>query len=132
MTPSLLPTIQRIVTQQGYCDQVWINFFQELASKYGQYNTINIDSSDSPYTITRANLEYLGLNLVCDTTGGAIVVNYPAGVANDNIRASNAGASGNNVTLNANGSEKIRGLSSQTLLDGDVLNTIFGTVKYWI
>lgn len=110
--------------------QAWLEFFytvfRYLTSSNVVYSTVRITDAESPYTILQGSI-----NLVCDTDGGAITVNFPTGSTNDNIRVSNAGSSGNDVTLNGNGSEKIYGLSSQTLFDNEVLNCVFESVEGW-
>jgi len=110
----------------------WWMWFQEvftdivLNNTYRLRSTTRITSSDSPYTLTSSIK-----NLVCDTDGGAITVNFEAGVQNTNHRVSNVGTSSNDVTLNGNGSEKIAGESSQTLYDEETLNTYYDSTEGW-
>lgn len=89
--------------------------------------TKRITSGDSPYTI-------LGLdnNVFCDTDGGAITLNMPAGINGRKYRFINTGSSGNAVTITPNGAELLMGVNSSfTLLDGDVLILVYETTEGW-
>ena len=127
------PVEQLIYDENNVMDETWWIFFTNLSSivnnislSVGALETVRITSSDSPFTIPSPSI-----NLVCDTDGGAIVVNYPVGVNSANVRVGNAGAADNDVTLNGNGSETIQGESSQTLFDGETLDSIFQTTEFW-
>jgi len=104
--------------------EVWLDVV--LNNAFRLRSTVNIDNSNSPYTLVNTVR-----NLVCDTTSGAITVNYAAGIHNTIHRVTNIGTAGNDVTLNAASGEEIRGLSSQTLYDEETLKTTFSTTKFW-
>ncbi len=65
-------------------------------------NTKRIDSGDSPYTVLAT--DHI---IICDTDGGAIEVDLTAGVAGKEYRITNVGTSGNDVTVDPNGTEEI-------------------------
>ena len=69
--------------------------------------------------------------ILCDTDGGTITIILPAGVEGTHYRISNVGTSGNDVTIDANGSETVYGSLTQTLSDGEVLNLYFNSVEGW-
>lgn len=65
-------------------------------------NTTRLTNGDSPYTVLAT--DHI---IICDTDGGAITVNLPAGVEGREYRISNVGSSGNDVTVDPNGTEEI-------------------------
>lgn len=107
---------------------VWHMWFQALRRIVNEVlgTTINITPSDSPYTIVTA-----GINLVCNTNSGSIIVNYPPGTANSKVRVSNSGTSNNNVSLVGDGTDLIKGESTQTLYDDETLNSVFDITEGW-
>jgi len=117
----------------GLITKAWANWNRSVTRSMngttvsvGATSTVRIVFADSPYTIAGASI-----NLVCDTDGGAIVVNYPLGENGANVRVGNAGTGNNDVTLNGNGSETIQGSASQTLFDGEILDSIFQSTEFW-
>lgn len=88
--------------------------------------TTRVTSAGSPYAVLATDEVILA-----DTDGGAIVVNLPAGVDGKHYKVVNCGGAGNDVTLNANGAETVRGLAAQTLHDGEVLDMHFETTEGW-
>jgi hypothetical protein len=81
---------------------------------------------DSPYTALATDEV-----LFADTDGGAITVNLPAGVAGTHYKIINCGTSGNAVTVDGNGAEKVYGALTQTLSDGDVIDLHYETTEGW-
>lgn len=88
--------------------------------------THRIDSGDSPYTVT-STVDVL----YCDTDGGAITVNLPAGVNGQSVKIHNVGTSGNNITIDGNGAETVKGQATQTLIDAETLELTFETTEHW-
>lgn len=121
------PVKERIAETGGFASRLWIRWFQYVQNALGAavIETTRITFADSPYTAAE------GVNLVCDTDGGAMVVNFPAGRQGVPIRVVNAGSSGNSVTLDGSGTEKIRGAATHVLLSGVVLETRFDSVEGW-
>jgi hypothetical protein len=89
-------------------------------------NTTAIDHTDSPYTATADDIVIYG-----DTDGGAITINYPAGVEGKYYKIINVGTSGNDITVDGNGSETVYGAATFAVVDGDVLETHFNATHYW-
>lgn len=80
--------------------------------------TYNVVSSD--YTI------------FADTDSNNITVNLEEGGEGRNLRIINCGSSGNKVTINPNGLEKLLGDNSNIeLLDGDVIILTYNTIEGW-
>ena len=67
-------------------------------------NTTRINSGDSPYTVLATDHE-----IFCDTDGGAIEIDLPAGIEGDEKIWYNCGSSGNDLTVDPNGAETIFG-----------------------
>lgn len=90
-------------------------------------NTTRITDSDSPYTVLVTD------NIIfCDTDGGAITVNLPAGVDGTNYRIINCGTSGNVLTISPNGSENLIGSNSSiTLDDSETIILNYETTEGW-
>ena len=93
---------------------------------FGTAEADRIESGDSPYNVVATDEV-----IFCDTDGGAIIVNFPAGAAGRRLKVANCGSNGNAVTLNANGAETIHDEASQTLYDGEVLDLNFDTTEGW-
>lgn len=122
------PIREPVIAAGNLASRIWIQWFTLLKDAIGSAITssIRITVANSPYTVSDA-----GINLVCNTDGGAIIVNYPEGVQGVPIRVVNVGRSGNNVTLNGNGSELIDKGASKVLVDGAVYDSRFDTVEGW-
>jgi len=92
-----------------------------------QHNTTRLTSGDSPYDVL-----YTDHEIFCDTDGGAITVNLPAGIDGTNLRIINCGSSGNDVTVTPDGSELLKGAnSSQTISDGSTLIITYEATEGW-
>lgn len=65
-------------------------------------NTTRLTSGDSPYTVLAT--DHI---IICDTDGGAIEVDLTSGVEGKEYRISNVGSSGNDVTVDPNGTEQV-------------------------
>ena len=89
-------------------------------------NVTHIDDGDSPYTALSSDEV-----VFCDTDGGAITVNLPAGVEGTHYKIINCGTSGSDITVDANSAELVYGELTQTLRDGDVLDLNFSAVQGW-
>lgn len=122
------PIKEQLVDMERYITRAWIRWFgnTEAVVNTAISDTVRITSADSPYTIGTT-----GINLVCDTDGGAISVTFPAGRQSAAVRVCNVGDSGNNVTVTGNGGALISGSASQTLYDREVLETRFDSVEGW-
>jgi hypothetical protein len=72
--------------------------------------------------------------ILVDTDGGAITVNLPAGVEGTNYKIINVGSSGNDVTVDPNGTEQLyaggAGVSF-ALIDGEVINIHYNATEGW-
>jgi len=96
---------------------------------YHDKTTTRILESDSPYTVLAADEV-----LFCDTDGGAIEIDLPAGVDGAYIKCINCGSSGNDLTVDPNGTEQIFGGGAgvvSTLADGEILDLHFETTEGW-
>ena len=72
--------------------------------------------------------------VLCDTDGGAFEVDLPAGVDGTHYKIINCGSSGNDVTVDPNGTEQIWGQGAGVavlLTDGDILDVHFETTENW-
>lgn len=86
-----------------------------------------ITSADSPYSL-EGDIEHL----FCDTDGGAITVNLPAGVNQRTVRIINTGSSANDVTVTPNGAELLKGVNgSVTLIDAETYLISYETTEGW-
>lgn len=89
------------------------------------YNTVRVTST--PYNIL--DDDFL---IAVDTDGGDVTVNLPAGTSGQShYKIINCGSSGNDVTVNPNGAEKLFGDSSLTLYDGEVADIHFEATEGW-
>lgn len=86
----------------------------EIVASHEPHNKARITSTDSPYTLP------VGIDEVfADTDGGAITINLYAGASNKRpIRIINTGSSGNDVTVDGDGAETVRGAANDTITDG--------------
>ncbi len=120
------PIKEPIAEKGGFATRIWIQWLQ-LVSKVTGYaiaESVRITFADSPYSVA------VGVNLVCNTNGGAITVIFPGGVQGAPIRVANSGTSGNNVTLNGNG-ELIAGSATKILADGVAYECRFDSTDGW-
>jgi len=70
--------------------------------------------------------------IFCDTDGGAITVNLPAGVQGTHLKIINCGSSGNDVTVDPNGTEQLFGAGAgvaSTLADGENIDIHYDAVE---
>ena len=92
-------------------------------------NTTRIDHTASPYTVLATDNV-----LYCDTDGGAITVNLPAGIEGTRYKILNAGSSGNDITVDPNGTEELfnggAGVS-QLVADGEVIEIHYNATEGW-
>lgn len=92
-------------------------------------NTTRITSAASPYTVLASDDI-----IIVDTDGGAVAVDLPAGVDGTHYKVANVGSSGNDVTLDPNGTEQIWGQGAGvavTLIDGDIIDLNFEPTEGW-
>lgn len=90
-------------------------------------NTTRVTSS--PYAVLATDEVIL-----VDTDGGAITVNLPAGVDGTHYKVINCGSSGNNVTLDPNGTEELFNAGAgvaTTLYDGEIADIHYETTEGW-
>lgn len=86
-----------------------------------------IDDGDSPYTFFSDDAI-----LNCDTDGGAITANLPAGIVGEHHNPINVGTSGNDVTVNPDGAELLNGVNGPfTLHDGESFAWVYSATKGW-
>ena len=88
--------------------------------------TRRITDADSPYSVVSNDLV-----IFCDTDGGAITVNLPAGVEGTHLKIINCGSGSNNVTVDADGSEAVYGGATKTVSDGSALDLHYNSVEGW-
>lgn len=72
--------------------------------------------------------------VLCDTDGGAFTVTLPAGVEGTNYRLINCGSSGNNLTVDPDGTEQILGGGAgvaTTVTDGNSINIHYNATEGW-
>ena len=91
-------------------------------------NSIDTTSevSSSPYTVLPSDSV-----LFCDTDSAAITVNLPIGIEGQNFKIINCGTSGNDVTVDGNGTETVYGELTQAISDGEVINIHYNETKGW-
>jgi hypothetical protein len=79
-------------------------------SGFGRSGSVNWDTTAKTTTVTAVN----GVGYFINTTSGGVTVNLPAGVAGAIVSLADYAATWNtnNVTVNANGTEKIGGVAS--------------------
>lgn len=83
--------------------------------------------TSTPYTVLASDH-----NVFVDSDSAAVTVNLPAGVAGTEYRIVNTGSSGNDVTINPDGSELLLGANSSfALSDGDSLIIVYETTEGW-
>ena len=85
-------------------------------SGFGQtYSAVSWDTTPKTTTVTGV----AGVGYFVNTSGGAVTVNLPAGVAGDIVAINDYAntAATNNITISANGTEKIQGDTSNKLLN---------------
>lgn len=93
----------------------------------GSKNVKRIDDGDSPYTIISTDAV-----MYCDTDGGAITVNLPAGTRGRYLRLTNTGSAGNNVTVTPSGTELLFGVNANYLLtDGETIEIFWIVTENW-
>ena len=88
-----------------------------------------IDDTDSPYTVLSTDLV-----IFCDTDGGAIEADLPAGTDGRHCKLINCGSSGNDLTVDPDGVEELYGAGAgvaATLADGEVIDVHFQSVEGW-
>lgn len=88
--------------------------------------TVRILVGDSPYDALAADQV-----IFCQTDGGAITVNLPAGIEGTNYKIINCGSSGNDVTIDGDAAETVIGDLTQTLADGEVLELHYNAIEGW-
>ena len=118
--------IKQNITLNDRLTKIWIRWFElivETLNKVFQ-STVTISVTDSPYTVTTNTFR-----VVCNTTLGDMVVNYPSGIADASARVVNSGTANNTVTMNS--SELIAGETSQILYDDEVYEAIYTVAGGW-
>lgn len=118
----------------GYSDTIGIglqftNVDHEIYYEPGssQLKNVRITDADSPYTPT-----YDVETIFCDTDDGVITVNLPPGENKRKYRIINVGTSGDDVTVNPNGAELLKGANaSQTIAGFGELLINYETTEGW-
>jgi len=92
-------------------------------------NTTRIIDTASPYTILATD------NVVfCDTDGGAIEVDLPAGTEGKHYKLINCGSGGNSLTVDPDGTEQVWGGGAGValvLIDGEILDIHYNATEGW-
>ncbi len=70
-------------------------------------------------------------HIFADSDSTAITVNLQAGTDGRYLRIGNVGTSGNDVTIDGNGGETVRGAATQIISDGEILILVFETTEGW-
>ena len=85
---------------------------------------------------TRVTTTYTALvtdyMIYADTDGGAFTITLPAGVEGQYFRIANVGSSLNNLTIDGDGAETVRGALTQTLYDGDIIIVVYNATEGWL
>ena len=92
-------------------------------------NTTRLINTDSPYAVLSTDHV-----IFCDTDAGAITANLPAGVEGTHYKLINCGASGNDLTVDPNGTEQLYGAGAgvaATLADGEVIDIHYNATEGW-
>jgi hypothetical protein len=109
---------------------VWTgSVWQAVGGGVSQDNTTRIDHTVSPYNVAAVDAV-----LFCDTDGGAITANLPAGVEGMHHKLANVGSSGNDLTVDPNGAEELYGAGAgvaATLADGEVIDIHYNATEGW-
>ena len=95
----------------------------------GARTTTRVISTDSPYTVLATDEIILA-----DTDTTAITINLPAGTAGRHLKIVNVGSSGNDVTIDPNGTEELYGSGAGTaftLIDAEVINIDYDVTEGW-
>lgn len=92
-------------------------------------NEKRLTSGDSPYTaLTTDHI------LFCDTDGGAIEIDLPAGVSGREFNIKNVGTSGNDVGIDPNGAEQVFAGGAGVVfavVDGEVFDIHYNATEGW-
>jgi hypothetical protein len=82
---------------------------------------------------TRVTVAYTALvsdhMIYADTDGGAYTIDLPAGVEGQYLRIANVGTSGNDVTIDGDGAETVRGAATQVISDGEILILVYNATE---
>lgn len=90
-------------------------------------------NNTSRYTTTQTLTSFDHI-VFCDTDGGAWTLSLPAGVEGTNYKIINCGSSGNDLTVDPNGTEQLFGAGagvSQNVSDGEVINIHYNATEGW-
>ncbi|REK57572.1 MAG: hypothetical protein DWQ49_08885 [Bacteroidetes bacterium] len=80
-----------------------------------------------PYTVVNTDEV-----IFVDTDSAAITINLQAGVNGRTLRIVNVGSSGNDVTVDGNGSENVKGATTNAITDGnEIIITYQATEGWW-
>jgi len=92
-------------------------------------NEVRIVFTDSPYTVT--DDDHI---IYCDTAGGAIEIDYPAGTSGRELIVKGVGSSGNDCALDPDGTEQIFAGGAGVAFvmhDGEVFDTHYNSTEGW-
>ncbi|MCP4988362.1 MAG: hypothetical protein GY928_20620 [Colwellia sp.] len=99
---------------------------------------ININGGQVNSTTRITSTPYTALAtddiIYCDTDSAAITVNLPAGVNGTHYKIINCGNSGNDLTVDPNGTEQLYGAGAgvaSTVSDGEVINIHYEATEGW-
>ncbi len=92
-------------------------------------NVIRITNAESPYTVLATDEV-----VFADTDGGVITVNLPAGFNGRHLKIINTGSSGNDATVDPNGTEELFGGGAGVpfaLVDAENIDIHWETIENW-
>jgi len=87
-------------------------------------------SNTSRYTTTQ-NVLATDENIFCNTDGGSWTLTLLAGVEGTYYKIINCGSSGNTLTIDGNGTEKVMNELTQETSDGDVIDLVYNATEGW-
>lgn len=108
---------------------VWVTKTTFISGGSSIRETTRIINTDSPYAVVI--LDHI---IFCDTDAGAIEVDLAAGVEGRSLKIINCGSSGNDVTVDPNGTEQLYGAGAgvaSTLADGEVIDIHYNATEGW-
>jgi hypothetical protein len=123
--------IQWDATNMVYATDSGVHSFTGGALQTGAGRIVNTTRvTAGPYAVLATDHA-----LFCDTDGGAFEIDLPAGVDGTEYKISNTGTSGNDLTVDPNGTEQINHSgagTAVTLVDGESLTLVYETTEGWI
>lgn len=126
MTDNRAPLRETMFDKAGQLTLPWRKYFSVPIE---DSVSTRITPTNSPYTVLKTDFA-----LFVDTDSGAVTVNLLAGTEGMHYKIINCGSSGNDVTVDPNGSEEISGGGAgvaTVLTDGDKINIHYEKTEGW-